>query len=57
MFANTDLQHLLFGRLSLEDIPYHEPILQVTFAGVAVAGRYSPQSPISGSGARSGATG
>ncbi|MER2249619.1 cytochrome o ubiquinol oxidase subunit I [Methylorubrum podarium] len=38
MFANTDLQHLLFGRLSLEDIPYHEPILQVTFAGVAVAG-------------------
>ncbi|ACK85479.1 cytochrome o ubiquinol oxidase subunit I [Methylorubrum extorquens] len=38
MFANTDLQHLLFGRLSLEDIPFHEPILQVTFAGVAVAG-------------------
>ncbi|MEH3116324.1 MAG: cytochrome o ubiquinol oxidase subunit I [Methylorubrum populi] len=38
MFANTDLQHLLFGRLSLEDIPYHEPILQVTFAGVAAAG-------------------
>ncbi|CAO4148848.1 cytochrome o ubiquinol oxidase subunit I [Methylorubrum extorquens] len=38
MFANTDLQHQLFGRLSLEDIPFHEPILQVTFAGVAVAG-------------------
>ncbi|AMB47565.1 cytochrome o ubiquinol oxidase subunit I [Methylobacterium sp. AMS5] len=38
MFANTDLQQLLFGRLSLEDIPFHEPILQVTFAGVAVAG-------------------
>ncbi|CAO4174178.1 cytochrome o ubiquinol oxidase subunit I [Methylorubrum populi] len=38
MFANTDLQHLLFGRLTLEDIPFHEPILQVTFAGVAIGG-------------------
>ncbi len=38
MFANTDLQRLLLGRLTLEDIPFHEPILQVTFAGVAVGG-------------------
>ncbi len=38
MFANTDLQHLLLGRLTLEDIPFHEPILQVTFAGVAIGG-------------------
>ena len=38
MFSDTDLQKLLFGRLTLADIPYHEPILQVTFAGVAVGG-------------------
>ncbi|SFL45587.1 cytochrome o ubiquinol oxidase subunit I [Methylorubrum salsuginis] len=38
MFSDTDLQRLLFGRLTLADIPYHEPILQVTFAGVAVGG-------------------
>ena len=34
----TDLQTLLLGRLSLEAIPYHEPILVATFAGVAVSG-------------------
>ncbi|TQS73378.1 cytochrome o ubiquinol oxidase subunit I [Rhodobacteraceae bacterium] len=28
----------IFGRLSLESIPYHEPILIFTFLGVAVAG-------------------
>jgi cytochrome o ubiquinol oxidase subunit I len=38
MFANQDLQKLIFGRLTLEEIPYHEPILLVTFAGVAVVG-------------------
>ncbi|MCJ2051763.1 cytochrome o ubiquinol oxidase subunit I [Methylobacterium sp. J-070] len=38
MFANTDLQQLLFGRFTIEQIPYHEPILQATFAGVAVVG-------------------
>jgi cytochrome o ubiquinol oxidase subunit 1 len=38
MFSNPDLQKLVFGRLSLEDIPYHEPILQVTFAMVALGG-------------------
>ncbi|MGU3539394.1 cytochrome o ubiquinol oxidase subunit I [Methylobacterium sp. A54F] len=38
MFANLDLQKLIFGRLTLEAIPYHEPILLVTFAVVAVGG-------------------
>ena len=38
MFSDTDLQKLLFGRLTLADIPYHEPILLVTFAGVAIGG-------------------
>ena len=38
MFANMDLQQLLFGRFTIEQIPYHEPILQATFAGVAVVG-------------------
>ncbi|WP_442222652.1 cytochrome o ubiquinol oxidase subunit I [Roseomonas mucosa] len=28
----------MFGRLSLESIPYHEPILIVTFIGVAIGG-------------------
>src|ERR1700754_720965 len=35
---NPDLQKLIFGRLTLDSIPYHEPILIVTFAGVAVGG-------------------
>jgi cytochrome o ubiquinol oxidase subunit 1 len=38
MFSNVDLQQLLFGRLTLEAIPYHEPILVGTFIGVAVIG-------------------
>ena len=33
-----DLSHLIFGRLSWEAIPYHEPILVATFAGVALGG-------------------
>ncbi len=33
-----DLQKLIFGRLSLEAIPYHEPILIGTFAAVALGG-------------------
>jgi cytochrome o ubiquinol oxidase subunit 1 len=36
MFENLDLHKLLLGRLSLEAIPYHEPILVVTFIGVAI---------------------
>ncbi len=38
MFANLDLQKLVFGRLTLEAIPYHEPILLVTFIGVGIGG-------------------
>ncbi len=38
MLANLDLQKLVFGRLTLDAVPYHEPILLVTFAGVAVGG-------------------
>ncbi|MEE7478141.1 cytochrome o ubiquinol oxidase subunit I [Methylobacterium hispanicum] len=38
MFSNVDLQKLVFGRFTLADIPYHEPILIVTFAGVALGG-------------------
>ena len=33
-----DLTKLLFGRLTLESIPYHEPILVATFAAVAIGG-------------------
>ncbi|NML42886.1 cytochrome o ubiquinol oxidase subunit I [Ramlibacter sp. G-1-2-2] len=32
------LSELIFGRLSLEAIPYHEPILLATFAGVLLGG-------------------
>jgi cytochrome o ubiquinol oxidase subunit 1 len=38
MFGNTTLTQFLFGRLSLEAIPYHEPILVVTFMAVAIGG-------------------
>jgi len=38
MFSNQDLQQLIFGRLSLEAIPYHEPILVATFIAVALGG-------------------
>ncbi|MCJ2138125.1 cytochrome o ubiquinol oxidase subunit I [Methylobacterium sp. J-026] len=38
MFANLDLQQLILGRFTFEQIPYQEPILQGTFAGVAVVG-------------------
>jgi cytochrome o ubiquinol oxidase subunit 1 len=38
MFGNTTLTQFLFGRLSLEAIPYHEPILIVTFIAVAIGG-------------------
>jgi len=34
----SDLQTLLLGKLSLEAIPYHEPILVATFAAVALGG-------------------
>jgi cytochrome o ubiquinol oxidase subunit 1 len=38
MFENLDLHKLLLGRLSLEAIPYHEPILVGTFIAVAIGG-------------------
>ncbi len=34
----ADWTSLLFGKLTLEAIPYHEPILVVTFIGVAFGG-------------------
>ncbi|MEJ8309984.1 cytochrome o ubiquinol oxidase subunit I [Agrobacterium larrymoorei] len=36
--ATTDQTSFLFGKLTLESIPYHEPILVVTFLGVAIGG-------------------
>jgi cytochrome o ubiquinol oxidase subunit 1 len=38
MTEHTDLTKLIFGRLSWEAIPYHEPILLVTFAAVLLGG-------------------
>ena len=38
MFGDISLTQFLFGRLTWEAIPYHEPILVVTFAAVAVGG-------------------
>jgi len=38
MFGNSTLTQFLFGRFTLEAIPYREPILVVTFLGVAVIG-------------------
>ena len=36
MFSNPDLLKFVFGRLTLDAIPYHEPILVVTFIGVVI---------------------
>ncbi|WP_198969330.1 cytochrome o ubiquinol oxidase subunit I [Xylophilus sp. ASV27] len=38
MFDHIDLTKLIFGRLTWEAIPYHEPILLVTFIAVALGG-------------------
>jgi cytochrome o ubiquinol oxidase subunit I len=38
MFENIDLQKAIFGRLSLESLPFHEPILVLTFIGVVIGG-------------------
>jgi cytochrome o ubiquinol oxidase subunit 1 len=38
MFENFDLTRFLFGRLTLDAFPYHEPILLVTFIVVALIG-------------------
>jgi len=38
MFENLDLTKLVFGRLTWEAIPYHEPILLATFVAVVLGG-------------------
>ncbi|MBM3094608.1 cytochrome o ubiquinol oxidase subunit I [Ensifer sp. T173] len=38
MFGNTNLTQFIFGRLTWEAIPYHEPILVATFIAVAIGG-------------------
>ncbi len=38
MFDQIDLTKLIFGRLTWEAIPYHEPILIATFAAVVLGG-------------------
>ncbi|TKT68935.1 cytochrome o ubiquinol oxidase subunit I [Rhizobiaceae bacterium LC148] len=38
MFADSNLMQFIFGRLTLQSFPYHEPILVVTFAVVAIGG-------------------
>src|SRR5688572_27576340 len=38
MFNNQDLTTLIFGRLTWEAFPYHEPILVATFIAVALGG-------------------
>lgn len=38
MVATTDQTSVLFGKLTWESIPLHEPILIVTFIGVAIGG-------------------
>ncbi|MCQ2003337.1 cytochrome o ubiquinol oxidase subunit I [Rhizobium sp. NRK18] len=38
MFSDPDLMKFLFGKLTLDAIPYHEPILVATFAVVALGG-------------------
>ncbi|AIF46442.1 cytochrome o ubiquinol oxidase subunit I [Dyella japonica A8] len=36
MLLQTDLAKLIFGRLTLDSLPLHEPIVVVTFIGVAI---------------------
>ena len=38
MFDSAELAKLIFGRLTLESFPYHEPILVGTFVVVALGG-------------------
>src|SRR5687768_10518207 len=38
MQDSLDLTKLIFGRLSWDAIPFHDPILLATFAGVVVGG-------------------
>ena len=38
MPERSELANMIFGRLTWEAIPYHEPILLATFAVVALVG-------------------
>ncbi|MDP5008721.1 MAG: hypothetical protein NWQ13_06995, partial [Glaciimonas sp.] len=38
MLDNIDLTKLIFGRLTWDAIPFHEPILIFTFIGVLIGG-------------------
>ena len=38
MFEHLDLTKLIFGRLSWDAIPLHDPILLITFAAVVLGG-------------------
>src|SRR5262245_32868413 len=38
MFDNLDIAKVIFGRLSLESLPFHEPIILGTFIVVALGG-------------------
>ncbi|WP_045834642.1 cytochrome o ubiquinol oxidase subunit I [Hyphomicrobium sp. 99] len=38
MFDNPELMKAIFGRLSLDALPFHEPILLVTFIAVVIGG-------------------
>jgi cytochrome o ubiquinol oxidase subunit 1 len=38
MFSDPEFLKFIFGRLTLDAIPYHEPILVVTFLAVALGG-------------------
>jgi cytochrome o ubiquinol oxidase subunit 1 len=38
MFSNFDIVKAIFGRLSLDSLPLHEPIVVMTFVGVACGG-------------------
>ena len=38
MFSDPDLLKFIFGRLTLDAIPYHEPILVATFLAVVIGG-------------------
>ena len=38
MLTNPAVTTFLFGRLGFDSLPIHEPILLVTFAGVAMGG-------------------
>src|SRR5215469_18876765 len=38
MLSHPDLAKLIFGRLSLDSLPLHEPIVVYTFVAVAIGG-------------------